>query len=130
MALLTCLKPGGRHGVASTETRDPIGYLVAGLSRLAQAELLDRLGLRKQAEQTVFTVTRGGFATITAASRTFKRAGTRGKAGVRAPAAKSSGVFDLTPTEDEQLLVDVVTEFADEVVRPAAAEADEACAAP
>jgi alkylation response protein AidB-like acyl-CoA dehydrogenase len=130
MALLTRLKPGGRHGVASTETRDPIGYLVAGLSRLAQTDLLDRIGLRKQAERGVFTVTRGGFATITAASRTFKRAGTAGKAGVRAPAAKSSGVFDLTPTEDEQLLVDVVTEFADEVVRPAAAEADDACAAP
>ncbi len=46
------------------------------------------------------------------------------------PAAPATGVFDLTPTEDEQMLVDVVTEFADEVVRPAAAEADEACAAP
>ena len=73
--------PGGRHGVASTETRDPIGYLVAGLSRLAQTDLLDRLGLRKQAEQAVFTVTRGGFSTITRAGRTFARAGSRGKAG-------------------------------------------------
>ena len=54
----------------------------------------------------------------------------RGKAGVRPPATKASGQFDLTPTEDEQMLVDVVTEFADEVVRPAAADADEACAAP
>ena len=45
-------------------------------------------------------------------------------------AAARAGVFDLTPTEDEQMLVDVVTEFAAEVVRPAAAEADETCAAP
>jgi alkylation response protein AidB-like acyl-CoA dehydrogenase len=116
--------------VASTETRDPIGYLVAGLSRLAQTDLLDRLGLRKQAEQAVFTVTRSGFSTVTRASRTFARAGSRSRAGVRAPATRSGGQFDLTPTEDEQLLVDVVTEFATEVVRPAAAEADEACAAP
>ena len=65
MSLLPNLRPGGRHGVASTETRDPIGYLVAGLSRLAQTDLLDRLGLRKQAEQAVFTVTRSGFSTIT-----------------------------------------------------------------
>jgi alkylation response protein AidB-like acyl-CoA dehydrogenase len=49
---------------------------------------------------------------------------------VRAPATSASGQFDLTPTEDEQLLVDVATEFATAVVRPAAAEADEACAAP
>jgi alkylation response protein AidB-like acyl-CoA dehydrogenase len=130
MSLLPNLRPGGRHGVASTETRDPIGYLVAGLSRLAQTDLLDRLGLRKQAEQAVFTVTRGGFSTVTRANRTFSRAGARGKSGVRAPAAKATGQFDLTPTEDEQMLVDVVTEFATEVVRPAAHDADAACVAP
>jgi len=73
MSLLPNLRPGGRHGVASTETRDPIGYLVAGLSRLAQTDLLDRLGLRRQAEQAVFTVTRGGFSTITRTGRTFTR---------------------------------------------------------
>ncbi|HET6938020.1 MAG TPA: acyl-CoA dehydrogenase family protein, partial [Nocardioides sp.] len=116
--------------MASTETRDPIGFLVAGLSRLAQTDLLDRMGLRKQAEQAVFTITRSGFSTMTRAGRTFARAGSRGQAGVRPPATRASGQFDLTPTEDEQLLVDVVTEFATEVVRPAAAEADEACEAP
>jgi alkylation response protein AidB-like acyl-CoA dehydrogenase len=46
------------------------------------------------------------------------------------PAARPSGVFDLTPTEDEQMLVDAVAELAAQVVRPAAAEADAACAAP
>ncbi len=46
------------------------------------------------------------------------------------PAAAGSGTFDLTPSEDEQLLVDVVTEFAAEVVRPAAAGANETCTAP
>ncbi|HEX5090414.1 MAG TPA: acyl-CoA dehydrogenase family protein [Nocardioides sp.] len=107
-----------------------IGYLVAGVSRLAQTDLLDRLGLRKQAEQAVFSVTRSGFATVTRASRTFARAGSRGRAGVRAESTRVGGEFDLTPTEDERLLVDVVTEFATEMVRPAAAEADEACAAP
>ncbi len=130
MSLLPNLRPGGRHGVASSETRDPIGYLVAGLSRLAQTDLLDRLGLRKQAEQAVFTVTRGGFGTVTKANRTFKRSGSRSKAGVRPPAAKPSNQFDLTPTEDEHMLVDVVTEFATELVRPAAAAADEKCVAP
>jgi alkylation response protein AidB-like acyl-CoA dehydrogenase len=45
------------------------------------------------------------------------------------PSAAGTGKFDLTPTEDEQMLVDVVTELATEVVRPAAAEADAATAA-
>src|SRR4029079_4177619 len=130
MSLLPNLRPGGRHGVTSNETRDPIGYLVAGLSRLAQTDLLDRLRLRKQAERGVFRVTRSGFSTITRAGRTFTRAGSRGKDGIRPPATKASGQFDLTPTEDDQLLVDVVTEFATEVMRPAAAAADAQCAAP
>ena len=130
MSLTKTLRPGGKHGLSSQESRDPIGFAVAALSRVAQSDLIDRIGLRKQAEQAVFTVTRSGFKTMTTASRTFAKAGKKGKPGVRVPAAAPKGVFDLTPTEDEQMLVDVVTEFADEVVRPAAAEADEACEAP
>jgi alkylation response protein AidB-like acyl-CoA dehydrogenase len=130
MSLTKTFKPGGRFGLASTESRDPIGMAVAALNRVAQSDLIDRIGLRKQTEQAVFTVTRSGFKTITAASRTFARTGRRGKAGVRAKATEPRGVFDLTPTEDEQMLVDVVTELATEVVRPAAAAADEQCAAP
>ncbi|WP_081795180.1 acyl-CoA dehydrogenase family protein [Nocardioides sp. URHA0020] len=130
MALLDTLRPGGKHGIASTESRDPIGYAVAALSRLAQSDVLDRLGLRKQTETAVYTATRGGFRTITRAGRTFARAGRPSDPGTRPSVTTTSGVFDLTPTEDEQLLVDVVTELAAEVLRPAAAEADEACAAP
>ncbi len=136
MSLLTSLRldglrPGGRHGVPSSETRDPIGYLVAGLNRLAQSDLIDRVGLRKPAEQAVFSVTRDGFKVLTSASRTFARAGKAGVPGQRpAPASTPRGVFDLTPTDDEQMLVDVVTEYADEVLRPAASESNETCEAP
>ena len=130
MSLLNNLRPGGRHGIATTESRDPIGYLVAGLSRLAQSDLIDRFNLRKPTEQAVFSVTSNGFKTMTAASRTFAKAGKVGRPGVRVAPAARTGLFDLTPTEDEQMLVDVVTEYAEEVVRPAAADADEACEAP
>jgi acyl-CoA dehydrogenase len=41
-----------------------------------------------------------------------------------------SGVFDLTPTDDQQMLVDVGSDFAARVVRAAGAEANEACVAP
>ncbi|QZY27639.1 acyl-CoA dehydrogenase family protein [Nocardioides coralli] len=130
MSLTRNLRPGGRFGLPAMESRDPIGYAVAALNRVAQSELLDRVGLRKHAEQAVFTVTRSGFRTVTAASRTFARAGSRDRDGVRVPSTADQGVFDLTPSEDEQMLVDVVTEFAQEVVRPAATAADEACATP
>ena len=64
---------GTASPAASRATRS--GYAVAALNRLAQSDLLDRLGLRKQAEQAVFTVTRGGFRTATTAGRAFARAG-------------------------------------------------------
>ena len=125
------LRPGGKHGLSRSESRDPIGLAVAALNRVAQSDLIDRIGLRKQAEQAVFTATRSGFKTATTAGRAFAKAGKRGQGGTRpTPVTPPKGTFDLTPTEDEQMLVDVVTEFATEVLRPAAAEADEKCEAP
>jgi len=130
MSLTKHLRPGGKHGLSSRETRDPIGFAVAALGAVARSDLIDRIGLRRQTEQAVFTVTRGGFRTMTSASRTFARRGRKGAPGVRVPSASREGVFDLTPTEDEQMLVDLVAGFADEVVRPAATEANETCVAP
>ena len=123
------LSAGGKHGLSENEKRDPIGLAVAALNKLAQSDLIDRLGIRRTSEQTVFRVTSAGFRTAGAASRAFKRAG-QATGGARVPAAQGKGLFDLTPSEDEQMLVDAVREFAEEVVRPAAAEANEACAAP
>jgi alkylation response protein AidB-like acyl-CoA dehydrogenase len=119
-----------RHGVPSTDRPDPIGFAVSLLNRLAQADVLDRLGVRKQTERAVFETTRAGFRTAGTVSRTFKRRGKPGGKAVRVPSAAAKGLFDLTPTEDEQMLVDVVSELAGEVMRPAATEADAACAAP
>jgi alkylation response protein AidB-like acyl-CoA dehydrogenase len=119
-----------RNGVPPSDRKDPIGFAVSLLNRLAQTDVLDRLGVRKQTERAVFETTRAGFRTVGAVSRTFKRRGRPGGKAVRVPSAATKGLFDLTPTEDEQMLVDVVGELATEVVRPAAAEADDACAAP
>ena len=137
MSLITdTFKRGGtgassnRHGLASDESRDPIGFAVAGLNRLAQSDLIDRVGLRRQTERLVFNATRNGFRTVTAASRRFGKVSRRSGPGTRPAAAGRSGVFDLTPTEDEQMLVDVVSDYATEVLRPAASAANETCVAP
>ncbi|GAA1909679.1 acyl-CoA dehydrogenase family protein [Nocardioides lentus] len=130
MATTTPSRSTRRHGVASTERRDPLGHVIAALGAVARSDVLDRLGIRKQTEKGVFTIARTGFTTAGAAGRAFTRAGRRGTPGTRVPATTRPGVFDLTPTEDEQMLVDVATELAEEVVRPAAAEADESCTAP
>ncbi len=115
-----------KHGLTAREKPDPIGFAVAALNKLAQTGALDRLGLRKQTERVVFETTRTGFRTLGAVNRQFARRGKRGGTPTRVPPAAKQGVFDLTPTEDEQMLVDVVSEFAAEVVRPAAGDANEA----
>ncbi len=122
------VSPGRRYGASRRETRDPMGYALAALNTVAQSNLVDRLGLRKATEHAVFRATRSGF--LTRANRRFSRQGKSGGTGVRLPAARDSGVFDLTPTEDQRMFVDVAADFAAGVVRPAAAEANEACAAP
>jgi alkylation response protein AidB-like acyl-CoA dehydrogenase len=129
MSLLSNLKGGGRHGVPSTDQRDAMGVLLATVQKVTTSSLLDRLGVRKQAEQLVYTSTSGGFRVAAAAGRQWKRAGAQ-KAGVRVPGSSGDGLFDLTPTEDEQMLVDVVGEYAAELVRPAAPAADDACETP
>ncbi len=119
-----------KNGLTAREKPDPIGLAVAALNKLAQSGALDRLGLRKPTERVVFETTKTGFRTVGAVGRRFARTGRKGRTGARVPAAAPTGVFDLTPTEDEQMLVDVVSEFAAEVVRPAAADANEAAAPP
>lgn len=118
-----------RNGLTSGQSRDPIGYAVAVLNKVAQTGALDRIGLRKPTERVVFEATKTGFRTLGALNRHFAPRGST-KGGTRVPAATGAGVFDLTPTEDEQMLVDVVRELADEVLRPAAPEADATAEAP
>ena len=61
----------------SRATRSAIA--VAGLNRLAQSDLIDRVGLRKPAEQVVFTVTRSGFKTVDHRQPHLRPAGQEGR---------------------------------------------------
>jgi alkylation response protein AidB-like acyl-CoA dehydrogenase len=106
--------------------RDAIGVGVAWLNRLAKSRAIDRFGLRKQTERVVFEATKTGFRTAGALTRRFAAA-SKLAAPSRLPAARGTGKFDLTPTEDQQMVVEVVREFAAEALRPAAATADTAC---
>ncbi len=121
----------GRHGLSAKERPDPIGYAVAVLNRLAQAGALDR---PRAAQARRARRLRGHPVRVPHRRRRQPAVRPGGQAArpadPRALAAAGTGTFDLTPTEDEQMLVDVVREFAAEVLRPAAAEADAATAAP
>ncbi len=103
--------------------KDPMGIGLAVLNRIASSPAIDKLGLRKQTEKAVYHGTRTGFQAAGAAARTFKKVKGSGKP-VRQARVGDSGVYDLTPTEDQQMIVGVVQEFAAEVLRTSAEEAE------
>lgn len=111
--------------------RDVLGRGLAGLRWLAGLTVLDRLRLRRPAERAVFQATRTGFRAVGASTRTFTRARTALGRPARLPATRTDpGLFDLTPTDDQQLMRQIAGEFAAEQLRPRAAEADAQCQAP
>ncbi len=91
----------------------------------AGSPALDRLGLRAPAERALTSLTREGVR----AGRAFARVQGIGR-GARQRPAEDRGLFDLTPTDEQAMLVEALGAFASERLRPAAAQADAACTAP
>jgi alkylation response protein AidB-like acyl-CoA dehydrogenase len=98
---------------------------LAVLNRIASSPAIDRLGLRRAAERAVYQGAKSGFQAVAVAGRTFKKVQGGGKP-ARLSSGSGSGVYDLTPTEDQEMIVAVVREFSEEVLRPGAAEAEAA----
>jgi alkylation response protein AidB-like acyl-CoA dehydrogenase len=101
-----------------------MGVGLRALNWLAGSDLLDRIRIRKGVERALFQGTKQGFRTATVAGRTFKQAQQLGKP-ARQPRAKSKGLFDVTPDDEQQMFQEAGRAFADEKVRPAAKAADD-----
>ena len=98
------------------------------LNRFAACTILDRLGLREPAERFVKTTARTTMRTAANAGRTFSATQKLTKP-ARQPRTQRD-LFDLTPTDEQQMLRDSVRRFALEKVRKVAGEADAGCEAP
>src|SRR5947208_2763412 len=99
------------------------------LNRLATSELVDRLGLREPAERFLHGASKTTARTAASAGRTFSAAQNLTRP-ARQPRAKRSDLFDLTPSDEQQMLRESVRDFALAKLRPAAEQADADCAAP
>jgi hypothetical protein len=106
-----------------------MGIGLRALNWLAGSDLLDRIRLRKQVERALFQTTKGGFRTATAAGRTFKAAQQLGKP-ARQRRSKSTGLFDVTPDDEQQMFQEACRAFAEAEMRPAALAADADSKAP
>jgi alkylation response protein AidB-like acyl-CoA dehydrogenase len=99
------------------------------LNRLATSTLVDRFGLRQPTERLLHGASKTTARTAARAGRTFSAAQKLSRP-ARQPRAERRDLFDLTPTDEQQMLSESVREFAIAKLRPAAQEADAACAAP
>lgn len=102
---------------------------LGAIRRVGGLDALDRLGWREPAERLVHRATRDSMRAAGAANRTFAAAKKRSQPARQAPRS-AAPLFDLTPTEEQQMLQGAFREFAAERLRPAAREADDACTPP
>ena len=109
--------------------RTPIDIALAVLTPLVGQEFLDKYHLRDPLNRGLRYGTKTIFSTQGAATRQFRRVKNLRGAPTR---LKSSGkdYFDLTPDDEQKMIVETLDEFAAEVLRPAAHDADEAATYP
>ncbi|TFV57778.1 acyl-CoA dehydrogenase [Mycobacterium sp. PS03-16] len=104
---------------------------LALITPLVGQEFLDRYNLRDPLNRGLKYGVKQVFSAAGASTRQFKRIQGLGKPPTRLSSAdKGAGYFDLTPDDDQKMIVETVKEFAEEVLRPAARDADEAAAYP
>lgn len=98
------------------------GFGLSLLTKIAGSDVLDQLKLRKFMENTLYQGSKAGFKTLTKTQKVFKpKSNNVGKQ--RLPNQEKS-LFDLSLTEEQQILSDAMTQFAAEVLRPLAHQAD------
>lgn len=93
------------------------------LNRIADSPLVGRLGLEDRAQKLVYEGAKRAAETAAKAAKRLsaKRSENR---------PRSSKKFDLSLSEEQQLMRDTLRRFADELMQPAAREADDRCAPP
>ena len=102
---------------------------LALITPLVGQEFLDRYNLRDPLNRSLKYGVKQAFSAAGASTRQFKRIQGLGKAPTR---LKASGAdyFDLTPDDDQKMIMETVEEFAEDILRPAARDADAAASYP
>ena len=124
-------KPNGRESAVGLRRhrRTPTDVGLALITPIVGQEFLDRYHLRDPLNRALRYGIKQAFSVSGASTRQFKRlqglrsGPTRLKTG-------GKGYFDLTPDEDQKLIIETVSEFAEKVLRPAARDADDTATYP
>src|SRR6202011_64916 len=124
-------KPNGRKSAVGLRRhrRTPTDVGLALITPIVGQEFLDRYHLRDPLNRALRYGIKQTFSVAGASSRQFKRVQNL-RSGPTRLKASGKEYFDLTPDEDQKLIVETVCEFAEEGLRPAARDADDAATYP
>src|SRR5438128_1638298 len=90
---------------------------------------MDKPETRQRVAKVLSRASHAGFQAAVLVNRPFKAA-RKLLSPLRPAKVRAPDLFDLTPTDEQAMIADSMKRFADEALRPAAAAADEARAAP
>ena len=124
-------KRSGRDSAVGLQKhkRTPTSIGLALITPIVGQEFLDRYNLRDPLNRGLKYGIKHAFSAAGASTRQFKRIQGIGKAPTRLKAI-GADYFDLTPDEDQKMILETVNEFAEEILRPAARDADDAATYP
>ncbi|MEO7070403.1 MAG: acyl-CoA dehydrogenase family protein [Nostocoides sp.] len=94
------------------------------LTKVGGLPVMNRSEVRSRVERALYASSRHGFRLADAAARRSYPVMPGSGDPTRAAVSKPGRLFDLNPTEDQAMLRDAARELAEEVIRPAAAQAD------
>jgi alkylation response protein AidB-like acyl-CoA dehydrogenase len=109
--------------------RTPTDIGLALITPLVGQEFLDKYHLRDPLNRGLKYGVKQVFSVAGATTRQFKKV-SGSKSGPTRLKRSGADYFDLTPDDEQKMIVQTVSEFAEEIMRPAAHDADEAATYP
>ena len=97
------------------------GFGLSLITKIAGSEVLDQLKLRKFVEKSLYQGSKTGFKVLNKTQKAFKPQAIDKQ---RLPNQVNKNLFDLSLTEEQQMTVDGMSQFAEEVLYALAHEAD------
>lgn len=97
------------------------GLGLALITKLAGSDLIDQLKLRKIIERSLYQGSKAGFKTLGSTQKIFKQ---KSNTPTQRLSNQQKGLFDLSLSEEQQMTVDAMQQFAHEVLYPLAHTAD------
>ena len=98
------------------------GFGLSLITKMASSDVLDQLKLRKFVEKSLFQGSKAGYKTLSKTQKAFKTNKDLHKQRLN---NQEKSLFDLSYSEDQQMTIDTMSQFATDILYPLAASADQ-----